>query len=629
MKSSTAGGVLEVTEESGLMLRAVCMAARFSSLFSKLRAKGNIPVNITSAFLEALQCNVTAVHFQLESVRNVDWQLVGHHLLQNPRPLMGMNLSILNCDVSDTERFWVAIQRLFLFTSPLTILASHPTILSVLAGEYLPMLDPNRCLALPFMGSLRFLKLTNSLVRFELLRPIIGQCYMLETLSLSGSFQATSDMDGILDLLCKLSCPLVELDLSQNISFGNLEASGIQLSQISERSHMTLSIVNLSSHGLQKKQEAKTYRHQENHIRREHYYYFYEPYYNNPIDDSCDDSNQYDDNCGHHHNNFYHDCIDHSDNPNEPIDSFTNMGADLFKTENIMALEAACAALGPEFQEQSASLVNQAYEQANLMDSQSVICGADFMTDMLVDVPETSEDFGLDDVEMYGGAGPASLGGGGGNPGASISCKSGRRFKPTYFGFTNHTKVNPTKVDASDLRKMFREWFDEKNKEFSALENSLVEEERLKRDQNMVKQLIDQGTTWEALEFDSEVLFSCRISCDRFVLCTQFSMDRLSNFKRLVMSWGGPMSACLYLESKSEAQVVQVCKELEASSNLICIRLDAVVQEHKDEWYPINFLRNVAFLNARIVAPSVTHVLLLDADFIVSMDLYQDLREKY
>eukprot|EP00516_Mucochytrium_quahogii_P000377 CAMPEP_0203748110 /NCGR_PEP_ID=MMETSP0098-20131031/3069_1 /ASSEMBLY_ACC=CAM_ASM_000208 /TAXON_ID=96639 /ORGANISM=" , Strain NY0313808BC1" /LENGTH=1255 /DNA_ID=CAMNT_0050636733 /DNA_START=818 /DNA_END=4582 /DNA_ORIENTATION=- len=106
---------------------------------------------------------------------------------------------------------------------------------------------------------------------------------------------------------------------------------------------------------------------------------------------------------------------------------------------------------------------------------------------------------------------------------------------------------------------------------------------------------------------------------DDCVLCTQCSIDRLGNLKRLMQTWGGPMSIAVYIESEEEERVVSLfCQEIDLGSRYLAL----VAVKATSEWYPINLLRNCAILEAA-KWEQTQRVFLLDVDFAVSPFLHE------
>mmetsp|Transcript_33706 Transcript_33706/g.70870 ORF Transcript_33706/g.70870 Transcript_33706/m.70870 type:complete len:1720 (+) Transcript_33706:221-5380(+) len=131
------------------------------------------------------------------------------------------------------------------------------------------------------------------------------------------------------------------------------------------------------------------------------------------------------------------------------------------------------------------------------------------------------------------------------------------------------------------------------------------------------------------------------------VLVTQCSLDRLPNLRAQLTHWTGKASVAIYLkpsECRVDAQLQILSAIEEARNNIVqmCdshVRFDVAVTLVEgcvdDEPYPINYLRNVALLEARRqhlrlnTSLDKSAVLLVDVDFRPSNHLFKALHSRY
>ena len=111
-------------------------------------------------------------------------------------------------------------------------------------------------------------------------------------------------------------------------------------------------------------------------------------------------------------------------------------------------------------------------------------------------------------------------------------------------------------------------------------------------------------------------------------LVLQTTVDRVYILEETCERWDGPMVIVLYLSSASlssktnslENKGKKIVDEAEEMSRITGFCPNAVILSHvSDEgYYPVNVLRNIG-----LDAVVTTHVMILDADFIPSKDLYK------
>ncbi|KAH0620760.1 hypothetical protein JD844_021502 [Phrynosoma platyrhinos] len=102
-------------------------------------------------------------------------------------------------------------------------------------------------------------------------------------------------------------------------------------------------------------------------------------------------------------------------------------------------------------------------------------------------------------------------------------------------------------------------------------------------------------------------------------LIAQLSMDRLQMLEAICKHWTGPISLALYMSDAEAQQFLRYAQASEVLSNRRNIAYHIVYKE--GQFYPVNFLRNVALKNAQ-----TSHVFLTDIDFLPMYGLYDYLR---
>lgn len=125
------------------------------------------------------------------------------------------------------------------------------------------------------------------------------------------------------------------------------------------------------------------------------------------------------------------------------------------------------------------------------------------------------------------------------------------------------------------------------------------------------------------------------------VLVTQCSLDRLLNLQAQLACWTGKASIAVYLrptENKSDAvdAILSVIKEARATAGNCNFDVAVTLVEGcmEEEQYPINYLRNVALLEARRqhlrfnISLDQSATLLVDVDFRPSSNLHKMLHSK-
>ncbi|XP_044292517.1 LARGE xylosyl- and glucuronyltransferase 2 [Varanus komodoensis] len=117
------------------------------------------------------------------------------------------------------------------------------------------------------------------------------------------------------------------------------------------------------------------------------------------------------------------------------------------------------------------------------------------------------------------------------------------------------------------------------------------------------------------LEYD----FPALVDATDVTLIAQLSMDRLQMLEAICKHWTGPISLALYMSDAEAQQFLRYAQASEVLSKRRNVAYHIVYRE--GQFYPINFLRNVALRNAQ-----TTYVFLTDVDFLPMYGLYDYLR---
>lgn len=110
------------------------------------------------------------------------------------------------------------------------------------------------------------------------------------------------------------------------------------------------------------------------------------------------------------------------------------------------------------------------------------------------------------------------------------------------------------------------------------------------------------------------------IERDEVTLVAQLSMDRLHMVESLCAQWVGPISLALYLSDAEADQVVHFVQNSDLLKQRKNVGYHVVYKE--GDYYPINFLRNVALDNVE-----TEFVFLSDVDFLPGLDAYGALKK--
>ncbi|XP_060130581.1 xylosyl- and glucuronyltransferase LARGE2 isoform X2 [Zootoca vivipara] len=102
-------------------------------------------------------------------------------------------------------------------------------------------------------------------------------------------------------------------------------------------------------------------------------------------------------------------------------------------------------------------------------------------------------------------------------------------------------------------------------------------------------------------------------------LVAQLSMDRLQMLEAICKHWTGPISLALYMSDAEAQQFLRYAQASEVLSNRRNVAYHIVYKE--GQFYPVNFLRNIALKNAQ-----TSYVFLTDIDFLPMYGLYEYLR---
>ena len=101
-------------------------------------------------------------------------------------------------------------------------------------------------------------------------------------------------------------------------------------------------------------------------------------------------------------------------------------------------------------------------------------------------------------------------------------------------------------------------------------------------------------------------------------LTAQLSMDRLHMVEDLCRHWSGPMSLALYLSDSEADQFVHFAQASEAIKDRHNIGFHIVYRDPHQDFYPINYLRNVGLEHV-----NTEFVFVTDIDFLPGVDTYQ------
>eukprot|EP01084_Bolivina_argentea_P240632 404184_1 len=102
-------------------------------------------------------------------------------------------------------------------------------------------------------------------------------------------------------------------------------------------------------------------------------------------------------------------------------------------------------------------------------------------------------------------------------------------------------------------------------------------------------------------------------------IVTQCSVDRMDRLKAMSDHWDGIISVSIYIKNLNELFIVQNMFETEFK-NKKNIKIHLIFAKTTSEYYPINYLRNIALKNC-----NCEYVFLLDIDFVVNMNLYDEI----
>ncbi|XP_066490805.1 xylosyl- and glucuronyltransferase LARGE2 isoform X2 [Tiliqua scincoides] len=102
-------------------------------------------------------------------------------------------------------------------------------------------------------------------------------------------------------------------------------------------------------------------------------------------------------------------------------------------------------------------------------------------------------------------------------------------------------------------------------------------------------------------------------------LVAQLSMDRLQMLEAICKHWTGPISLALYMSDAEAQQFLRYAQASEVLSSRRNVGYHIVYKE--GQFYPVNFLRNVALKNVQ-----TPYVFLTDIDFLPMYGLYDYLR---
>ncbi|CAO3611546.1 unnamed protein product [Cunninghamella echinulata] len=111
---------------------------------------------------------------------------------------------------------------------------------------------------------------------------------------------------------------------------------------------------------------------------------------------------------------------------------------------------------------------------------------------------------------------------------------------------------------------------------------------------------------------------------DMVTLVSQFSVNRLNVFSKVIEAWQGPISVTIYLTEQNDIEQVKTFFEDQDNLKLyekVGVTLVKPSYDKKDNderlRYPINHLRNLA-----IMSTTTPYIYVIDADFVPSTTLY-------
>ncbi|XP_062582087.1 xylosyl- and glucuronyltransferase LARGE1-like [Saccostrea cucullata] len=102
-------------------------------------------------------------------------------------------------------------------------------------------------------------------------------------------------------------------------------------------------------------------------------------------------------------------------------------------------------------------------------------------------------------------------------------------------------------------------------------------------------------------------------------LVAQLSMDRLQMLELICKHWEGPISLALYMSDAEAQQFLRYAQDSEILMKRKNIGYHIVYKD--GQFYPVNYLRNVAINNTQ-----TSHMFLTDIDFLPMYDLYNHLK---
>ncbi|KAI9285457.1 glycosyl-transferase for dystroglycan-domain-containing protein [Umbelopsis sp. AD052] len=126
--------------------------------------------------------------------------------------------------------------------------------------------------------------------------------------------------------------------------------------------------------------------------------------------------------------------------------------------------------------------------------------------------------------------------------------------------------------------------------------------------------------TWEVVQHSDQNL-------NDITLVSQFSVNRLEIFERVLDAWSGPISISIYLTHPSDIETFinyftdEQKRNMYARCTITIVKPNYSTDLHLR--YPINHLRNLA-----IVASTTDYLYVIDADFVPGRNLYQHSRSK-